>query len=109
MPQSIAETVKALAEFETELDKVKETAQETKKKLVKDARDWAEAAKGSALAEAQRVASDLLSEARTEAEAEAEKIRSKGEAATAKFSDAISKHKKAASELVLSRLLGEGQ
>lgn len=109
MPQTIADTVKALTEFEAELDKAKTGAMEAKKKLVKDAADWAEAARISALAEARGIASQRVSEARTEAEAEAEEIRKKGQAATRKFAESISKHKKEASELVLRRLLGEEQ
>ena len=92
MPQTIAETVKALTEFEAELDRVKGEAAEAKKRLVKDAGDWAESAKNNALAEAQRISADFLSEARAEAEAEAEVIRKRGQAATARFSDSISKH-----------------
>jgi len=109
MPQTIADTVKALTEFEAELDKVKNGAMEAKKKMLKDAGDWAEAAKGRALAEAQKLASERLSEAKAEADTEAEEIRKKGQASTNKFADSIAKHKKEASELVLRRLLGEGQ
>jgi vacuolar-type H+-ATPase subunit H len=109
MPQTIADTVKALTEFEAELDKVKTEAIEAKKKLIKDSADWAEAARNSALAEAQELASKRLSEARTQAEAGAQEIRKEGQVATKKFAEAISKHKKAASDLVLRRLLGEGQ
>jgi vacuolar-type H+-ATPase subunit H len=109
MPQTIAETVKALTEFEAELDKVKADAVEAKKKLVKNAAEWADSAKTKAIGEAQALASRRLSEARTQAEAEAEGIRKKGQAETKKFAESISKHKKEASELVLRRLLGEAQ
>ncbi len=109
MPQTIADTVKALTEFEAELDKVKIAAMEAKKKMVQDSGDWAEAAKSRALAEAQRLASERISRAKAEAETEAEEIRKKGQASTNKFADSIAKHKKEASELVLQRLLGEGQ
>jgi len=109
MSKTIADTVKALTDFESELDRVKSGAAESKKKLLKDAGDWAEAARVQALAEAQRVASRRLSKARAEAEAEAEEIRMKGQASTKKFAESISKHKKEASELVLRRLLGETQ
>jgi len=109
MPQTIADTVKALTEFEAELDKVKAAAMDATRKLIKDSADWAEAAKQSALAEAHRIASQRLSEARTEAEAEAEEIRRKGQEATKKFAESISKHERAAFELVLRRLLGEEQ
>lgn len=109
MPQTIAETVKALTEFEAELDMVKTGAMEAKKKMLKDASDWAEAAKSRALAEAQRLASERLSEARAEAEAEAAEIRKKGQASTKKFAESMARHKKDASELVLRKLLGEEQ
>jgi vacuolar-type H+-ATPase subunit H len=109
MPQTIADTVKALTDFEAELERIKAGALDARKSIVKDASDWAEAAKGSALAEAQKLASDRLSEARTRAEADAEEIRKKGQAATKRFAESIAKHKSEASELVLQRLLGEGQ
>ena len=109
MPQTIADTVKALAEFEAELDRLKSETMDAKKKIVKDAGDWADAAKSRALAEAQELASERLSQAKVQAEAEAEEIRKKGQASTKKFADSMSKHKKEASELVLRMLLGEGQ
>jgi vacuolar-type H+-ATPase subunit H len=109
MPQTMADTVKALTEFETDLDGVKADAMDAKKKIVKEAGDWAEAAKTRAIAEAQELASERLSEARAEAQAEAEEIRKQGESSTRKFADLIAKHKAEATELVLKRLLGEGQ
>jgi len=109
MPQTIEETVKALTEFEADLDKVKSEVLEVKKKMVKDAGDWAESAKNSAMAEAQKLAAQRLSEARRVAEAEAAEIGRKGQAATRKFEESISKHKREAADLVLRRLLGEGQ
>jgi vacuolar-type H+-ATPase subunit H len=109
MPQTIEDTVKALTEFEANLDRVKSEVLEAKKKMVKDAADWAESARSSAIAEAQKLATQRLAEARREAEAEATEIRKKGQASTRKFEESISKHKKEAAELVLRRLLGEGQ
>ena len=107
MPETIADTVKALTDFEAELDRVKASAADAKKKIVKDAGDWAEAAKAEAIAEAQRIAAQRLSEAKSVAEAEAAEIRSKGQASARRFADSIARNKKAASELVLKRLLGE--
>jgi vacuolar-type H+-ATPase subunit H len=107
MPQTIADTVKALTEFEAELDKVKAASMEAKKKLLKDAGEWADAARSNATEEAQRIASQRISEARKEAEEEAAEIRKKGQIATKKFAESIAKNKKAASELVVQRLLGE--
>ena len=109
MPQSIEDTVRALTEFEADLDRLKGEALEARKKMVKDAGDWAESAKTSAIAQAQKIAAQRLEEARQEAEAEAVEIKKKGQAATRRFEESISKHKKEASELVLRRLLGEGQ
>ena len=109
MPQSIEDTVRALTEFEADLDRVKGEALEARKKMVKDAGDWAESAKNTAVAEAQKIATMRLEEARREAETEAAEIKKKGQAATRRFEESISKHKKEAAELVLRRLLGEGQ
>lgn len=109
MPQTIADTVKALTEFEADLDRVKAEMTEAKKKMIKDAGEWAEAARVSALAEAQKTFSDRLAQARAEAEAEAEEIKKKGQVDTKRFAESISKHKTEATELVLRRLLGEGQ
>ena len=107
MPQTIADTVKALTEFEAELDKARSEAMDARKKLVKDAADWADAARSSAIGEAQSLAATKLAQARAEAESEAEGIRKKGQAETRRFAESISKHKKDASELVLRKLLGE--
>jgi len=109
MPQTIENTVKALTDFEAELDSVKGEVLEAKKKMVKDAGDWAEAARNLAIGAAQKLADQRLSEARSEAEAEAAEIRKNGQEATRKFEESISNHKKEAVELVLRRLLGEGQ
>ena len=56
MTQVIEEAVKALAEFEAELDRIKTDASEAKKRLVKAAADEAEKAKSDALAKAQELA-----------------------------------------------------
>ncbi len=107
MPQIIEDTVKALVEFEAALDRVKAEALESKKRMIKNAGGWAESAKNNAIAGAQRLAEQRLSKARAEAEAEAKEIERKGQAATKKYVESISKHKKEATEFVVSRLLGE--
>lgn len=107
MSQIIEETVKALTEFESALDKVKSDAAESKRQMTKNAGDWAESAKNGAVAEAQRIATRRLAKARREAEAEAESTRRKGEEEMKGFSESISKHRKEAAELVMHRLLGE--
>ena len=109
MTQTIEGTVKALTEFEADLDRVKGAVLEAKKKMVIDAGEWSDSAKNAALAEAQKIAAERLARAREEAEAEAAEIRKKGQAATRRFEESISKRKKDAADLVLKRLLGEGQ
>jgi len=109
MSSAIEETVKALVEFESELDAAKAEVSETRKKTMKDAAAWAEAAKASAIARAQDIASKTVSKAREDAEAEAAIIRNKGESDLKAFEVSISKHKSKAAELVASRLLGEAE
>lgn len=109
MSSAIETTIKALVEFEAELDKGKAEATESKKKLIKETTDWAAAAKSKAIAEAQRMASDHLAKARAEAEAEAESIRAKGRASLKTFEETISKHKAKAVEKATALLLGEAK
>jgi vacuolar-type H+-ATPase subunit H len=107
MSSAIEETVKALVEFESELDRAKAGASEAKRKATKDAADWAEAAKTSAISKAQEIASRRVAQAKEEADAEASKIREKGESELKAFEGSISKHRTKAVELAISRLLGE--
>jgi len=107
MPQAIEDTVKALTEFEAALDRVKADALESKKKMTKNAGEWAESAMNNAITEAHKVATRRLSKAREEAEAEAKEIESKGRVARMKFEESMSKRKKEAAELVVRMLLGE--
>jgi vacuolar-type H+-ATPase subunit H len=109
MSSAIEETVKALVEFESELDAAKTDISEAKARTMKNAANWAEAAKASAVSKAQEIASKTVAKAREDAEAEAAKIRKKGESDLKAFESSISKHKSKAAELVASRLLGEGQ
>ena len=107
MSKVVEETIKALAEFESALDRVREESQDAKKDMLKNSGEWAAEAKAKALAGAQGVAEGRLSTARREAEAEAESIRKKGQADMKKFEESISRRKKEAAELVTKRLLGE--
>jgi vacuolar-type H+-ATPase subunit H len=109
MSSAIEETVKALVEFESELDAAKAEVIEARKKTMKDAADWAENAKASAISTAQEIASKTVAKAREDAEAEAAKIRKKGESDLKAFEVSISKHKSKAAELVASRLMGEAE
>ncbi len=107
MSKAIEETLKALTEFESQLTSAKTDASEAKRLMVKKAGEWAEAAKAEAIAEAQRIAAETVSKARTEAEAEAASIRDRGESALKGSEDLWSKHEEEAAELVTQVLLGE--
>ena len=107
MSPAIEQTVKALVEFESELDGAKLEATESKKKMVKDAGDWAASAGSSAVSKAQQLASDRVAKARAEALKEADAIKRKAESSLKTFEASISKNKEKASELVVARLLGE--
>ena len=69
MPSAIESTVKALVEFEAELDRAKAEASDAKRRTMKDAADWAEEAKAAALSKAQSIASAGISKAKEDAEA----------------------------------------
>lgn len=107
MSSAIEQTVKALVEFEAQLDSAKAELMDSGKRTMKDAADWAEAAKASAVSKAQDIASQNVAAAREEAESEAETIRKKGESDLKSFEASISKHKEKAAEFVASMLLGE--
>ncbi|HZW84600.1 MAG TPA: hypothetical protein VFE91_01690 [Nitrososphaerales archaeon] len=109
MGSVIETTVKALVDFESELDKVKAEASDNRRKLIKDAADWAAAAKASAMAEAQEIASSRLAKAKEEAEAEAAGIKKRGEASRKSFETSLTKHKSAAAARVASMLMGESK
>jgi vacuolar-type H+-ATPase subunit H len=107
MSKAIEETLKALAEFESQLDSAKAGASEAKRQMVKEAGELAEKARAAAIAEAQRIVQEMVSKARMEAEAKAESIRNDGLSALKAFEGALSKHKPEAAELATRLLLGE--
>ncbi len=107
MTQTIEEALKALSEFESELDRIKSETVEAKQKLLKLASEGAEASKSRAIAAAQRAAETELYSAREGARREADSIRKRGQASTEKFKSALSSRKKDAVEAVLKVLLGE--
>ena len=109
MSSAIEETVKALVEFESGLDAAKAEVSEAKTRTMKEAADWAVAAKASAISKAQEMASETVAKARGAAEAEAAIIRKKGESDLKAFEDSITENKSKAAELVASRLLGEAE
>jgi len=107
MPSAIESTVKALVEFEAELDRAKAEVSEAKRRTMKDAVDWAEEAKAAALSKAQSIAAAGVSKAKEDAEAEAATIRRKGESDLRAFESSISNNGAKAAKLVAARLLGE--
>ncbi len=107
MSKVIEETLKALTEFETQLDAAKADSAEAKRQMLKGAAEWAGTARASSVAEAQRIAGEALSKARKVAEAEAESIKKEGASALKSFQGALAKRKAGAEELVTERLLGE--
>ena len=109
MTSAIEHTVKALIEFESALDSAKADVSEAKKKATKDATDWAEAAKNSAIAEANEIAARRVAEAKVDAEAEAKRIREKGDSALREFESLISQRGAVAASFAASRLLGESK
>ncbi|HEV2226353.1 MAG TPA: hypothetical protein VGR56_06060 [Nitrososphaerales archaeon] len=109
MSSAIEETVKALVEFESGLDSAKAEVSEAKTRTMKEAADWAAAAKASAISKAQEIASRTVAKARENAETEAEKIRKKGESDLKAFENSIMENKSKAADLVASRLLGEAE
>ncbi len=107
MTSAIEDTVKALVEFESELDAAKAEVSEARRGAMKDATDWAESAKAASISKAQDIASQRVAKAREDAEAEADRIRKRGDSDLRAFESSISRHKSKAAELVASRLLGE--
>jgi len=106
MTQALEEAVKALAEFEAELDRIKTDASEARKRLVKTAADEAEKAKGDAVAKAQELADGRVKVAKQEAEGEAAEIAKRGEESLNRLKAATLKRKEEAVELTVRRLLG---
>jgi len=109
MDSLIEATVKALIEFESELDRMKAEALEAEKKMVKDAVGLAESARSAAISESEQHVSERLAKARAEGEGAAESIRKKGDSSLKIFEASISKRKAKAIEDVVGRLLGETQ
>jgi vacuolar-type H+-ATPase subunit H len=109
MSSAIEQTVKALVEFESALDRAKAEAAEAKKRAMKDAMDWAEAARSTAIAEATEIAARRVAGARADAEAEATEIREEATSKLKEFEGLISGHITAAADLAARRLLGESK
>ena len=100
-------TLKALVEFESELDKTKAEVLAEKARIVKDAERLADSSKSSAISKAQAQASERLAKAKAEAERQAESIRRQGLSSLHSFEASVSTRKKKAAETVVMVLLGE--
>lgn len=107
MSAAIEQTVKALVEFEAQLEAAKAELVEAGKRATKEAAEWADTAKASAISKAQEIASQNVAKAREQAESEAKSIRDKGDAELKSFESSIAKNREKAIELVAARLLGE--
>jgi vacuolar-type H+-ATPase subunit H len=108
LASEVESTVKALMEFESNLDSAKSAALEVKRSMVREAQALAETAKSNAISEAQRRAAETLAAARKGAEKDADSIRKSGEASLKRFEAAVSRRKAKAVDVVVARLLGEG-
>ncbi|QQG48102.1 MAG: hypothetical protein HY247_04910 [archaeon] len=109
MSSAVQDTIKALVEFEAELDGAKSAATEASRRLLKDAEEWATSAKSSSLSNAQEKASGRLAKARAEAEKDADRIRAKGAEDLKAFEGSISRRKSKAADHVVSRLMGSSK
>jgi vacuolar-type H+-ATPase subunit H len=109
MSSVVEQTVKALVEFEKELDFAKAQASDSKRKLIKDASSWAESAKVAGIEKAQAMAAETLAKARDEAEKDADVIRKKGDASLKSIEASVSRRKAKAVEAAVARLLGESE
>ena len=107
MSSAIEQTVKALVEFEAQLESAKAELRDAGKRAMKEAADLADSAKAAAISRAQEIASQNVAKAREEAESEADRIKKKGAADLKVFESSIAKNRDRASELVVARLLGE--
>jgi len=106
MPQVIENAIKALSEFEAELERIRFQVSEAKKRLVNTAAEEGEVAKKEALASAQSISDERVRAAMQEAQREAESITRKGEDSLKRLKATISKRKNEAIELAVRRLLG---
>jgi vacuolar-type H+-ATPase subunit H len=103
----VEEAVKVLAAYESELDRVKAEAVESKKRLLKVAADEGDRARKEALAKAQAMADERVAKVRKEAETEAAVILDKGKSSLKLLNSRIAKKSDEALELVTKHLLGD--
>lgn len=107
MSQAIEATVKALTEFEADLEAARNEAEDAAKRLAKGTSEWTDAAKKASLEKAQSRADKIVAKAKKGAEEQAESIKKAGRSDLSKFEQSLSKKKGRAVELATARLLGE--
>lgn len=108
MSRTIEDTVKALTEFEADLEAARKDAEDAAKRLAKGTSEWTDAAKKASLEKAQSRADQIVAKAKRSAEERAETIKKTGRSNLSKFEQSLSKKKGKAVELATARLLGEG-
>ncbi len=107
MSSQVESTVKALVEYESELDRIEAEMLKARGAMAKEAEALAEAAKARAIAKAERQASERLATVKQEAEAEAKAIGERGKSSQNVLESSISRRRTRAVEGVVGRLLGE--
>ena len=107
MSQTIEDTVRALTDFEADLEAAKKEAEDAAKRLAKGTSEWTDAAKKASLEKAQTRADQVVAEAKRGAEEQAEAIKKAGRSDLSKFEQSLSKRKGKAVEVATARLLGE--
>jgi vacuolar-type H+-ATPase subunit H len=103
----VNEVVQALTDFEQGLDKIKEEALESKKKLVKLGLEESEKAKAEAIAKAEKLAEERLARAREAVNDKVASIKKAGEENLMKVKATILNQRIPAKYLVIKKLLGE--
>ena len=104
---AVEEASNTLVDFEENLDRIKQAAAETRKKLSAMAAERSALAKSDVLVQVQTLADEAVAAAKRDAEREALSLISKGDDSLKILKDRISGRKQAATELVIQRLLGQ--
>ena len=104
---AVEEASNTLVDFEENLDRIKQAAVETRKKLSAMAAEKSALAKSDVLVQVQRMADEAVAAAKGDAEKEASSLISKGDDSLKILKERISKKREAATELVIQRLLGQ--
>jgi vacuolar-type H+-ATPase subunit H len=104
---AVEEATSTLVDFEEDLNKIKQTAVDTRKKLSAMAAEKSALAKSDVLAQVQTLADEAVAVATGKAEKEASSLITRGDESLKALKERISSRKEAATELVTQRLLGQ--